>query len=106
MIIQNCLVELVAKLEHNYGYFSYVFKYLNPEDVTRYNDNYVICTRYPNWQHAIINIGDIGYVEIEVVRAGIDTWFDGEKQVPYRNNAARFIKFIDKPHEKSNEYSL
>ena len=107
MIIQNCLVELVTQIEHDYGYKAYVFKYLEESDVVRYNDNYIICTRYPNWNHREIKDGEIGFVEIEVVRAGIDTWFDGEKQVPYKNNASRFIKFIEKPNDKNiGEYIL
>ena len=106
MTIQNNLVKLLATFDHN-GYISYVFKYLDEFDVKKYKDKVIICTRYPNWDCRELKVGDIGYVEIEVVRAGIDTYYDGEKQVPYRNNAKRFIKFVDKPKsENPGEYTL
>ena len=103
MIIQNCLVKLVAVFEQSFGYITYVFKYLLPEDVKRYKDEIVICTRYPNWQCKNILEGEVGFVEIEVVRAGIDEYFDGEKMVKFRNNAKRFIKFVPKTHEENEE---
>ena len=106
MIIQNCLIEVVGEY-NNRGYITYVFKYLDEDDVKRYHDKVLICTRYPNWDCKDLKRGDVGYVEIEIVRAGIDTWFDGKKQIPYKNNAKRFIKFIDKPKEEGKEdYTL
>lgn len=103
MIIQNCLVKLVAEFADSLGYIQYVFKYLLDEDKVRYNDEAVICTRYPNWQMRDLKIGEVGYVEIEVVRAGIDEYYDGEKMVKFRNNAKRFIKFIEKPENENEE---
>ena len=100
------LVKLTAEFKDYFGYITYVFEYLDQYDVDTHKCKVIICTRYPNWNCRDLNVGDIGYVDIEVVRAGIDTWYDGEKQVPYRYNAKRFIRFVDKPSENSNEYSL
>ena len=106
MTIETLFVELSAVYKDYFGYITYVFKYLDQYDIDHHECKMMCCTRYPNWQTRELQIGDIGYVDIEVVRAGIDTWFDGEKQVPYRNNAKRFIRFVDKPSEKPGEYSL
>ena len=106
MKVETLLVELSAVHTDYFGYITYVFKYLDQYDVDNHKCKMMCCTRYPNWQSRDLKIGDVGYVDIEVVIAGKDTWFDGEKQVPYKNNAKRFIRFIDKPSENSNEYSL
>lgn len=106
MIIQNCLVKLLAAVTDSFGYTSYVFKYLDENDKIRYNDEGVICTRYPNWQTRMLKEGEVGYVEIEVVRAGIDEYYDGEKMVKFKQNAKRFIKFVEKPKEEEEDYTL
>ena len=106
MTVQHNFVKVVAVEDLSHGYIAYVFQYLNDDDIKRYGGEYVICTRYPNWMHRNLKVEDVGFVEIETVRAGIDTWFDGEKQVPYRYNAKRFIKFIDKPSSNTNDYHL
>ena len=107
MTIETLLVELSAVYTDYFGYITYVFKYLDEYDIENHKCKCMCCTRYPNWQSRDLKIGDVGYVNIEVVRAGIDTWFDGEKQVPYKHNAKRFIKFIDKPDDKNKEeYTL
>lgn len=106
MIVETNLVKLVAQTSDSYGYITYVFNYLDQYDINKYECKSMVCTRYPNWNCRDLKIGDEGYVNTETVRAGIDTWFNGEEQVPYRYNSVRFIKFIDKPSENSNEYSL
>lgn len=107
MTTETLLVELSAIYTDYFGYITYVFKYLDEYDINIHRCKVMCCTRYPNWQSRELKIGDIGYVDIEIVSAGIDTWFDGEKQVPYKNNAKRFIRFVDKPSSKNpNEYSL
>lgn len=39
-----------------------------------------MCTQPPNWSAATINYGDIGYLEVKPVIAGIDEWYDGDTQ--------------------------
>ena len=87
------LAKLVAKLDDVGGYITYVFIDLESKE-------YLMCTRFPNWEHRELRLGEIGYLEYMEIRAGIDLWFDGTKMVPYNYNNIQFIKFISKPPEK------
>ena len=95
------LCKLIASTTDYFGYTTYVFRLLDPEDIAIWTYKTLTCTRYPNWQCRELQIGDEGYVEINIVKAGIDTWYDGEKQIPYKNNAKQFLKFIDLPKEET-----
>ena len=60
-------------------------------------------TRWPNWQHSNIDIGEIGYVTYKEVIAGQDTWWDGTKFVPYNYTNIVFIKFVRKKSDTSQK---
>ena len=53
--------KLLTKREDNYSLF--VFQDLDTLE-------YVMCTRLPNWNIPKIDVGDIGYVKIQKVKAG------------------------------------
>lgn len=65
-----------------------------------------MCTRFPNWDHRKISLGEVGYLKFFEVQAGIDKWFDGEKMVPYHYNGTHFIKFVQKPTQKDHKYIM
>jgi len=71
-------------------YTCYVFQILN-------KDEYIMCTKLPNWQVPTINIGDIGYLDYQIVKAG-DEYFDPktEKHMTYLYSNIYFINFIHK----------
>ena len=48
------LTRLIAKEIDTLGYTTYVFECLDKEIIN--DTNYIMCTRYPNWNHRIINI--------------------------------------------------
>ena len=97
------LAQLVAKESDIAGYITYVFECLDKEIDTKY----IMCTRYPNWNHRVIDIGEVGYLNSCEIRAGVDQWFDGEKMIPYNYNGIQFNKFVSKPREKDkNEYIM
>lgn len=73
------------------GYVTYVFENLN---YTNLENQYIMCTRFPNWDHRILNIDDIGYLTIRFVEAGVDVWFDGNNFNPYKFTNIIFCKFI------------
>lgn len=79
------------------GYTTYVFECLDTE-VIKYT-KYIMCTRYPNWDHRQIELGEIGYLSFVEIRAGIDKWFNGKDMIPYNYNNIQFIKFIEKPKD-------
>lgn len=60
-----------------------------------------MCVQFPNWEHRPLRLGEIGFLEYKEIRAGIDTWFDGSKMIPYNYNNIQFIKFIPKPEEET-----
>ena len=62
-----------------------------------------MCTRFPNWNHRELEIGEIGYLEFVEIKAGDDTWFDGATKIPYRYNMIQFIRFIEQQDEETVE---
>lgn len=98
------LAQLVASNTGNLGYITYVFKCL--EDDVASISRYVMCVRYPNWNHRKIALGEIGYLTFEEVKAGKDTWYNGKTMIPYKYNAVQFLKFVGKPEELNHEYVM
>lgn len=104
MVVSTSLVKLLAQESDHFGYITYIFERLEAESLL---DKYIMCVRYPNWQHKELTVGDIGYVETAEIFAGTDKWFDGNKMIPYHYTTIQFIKFIEKPKEIKNlEYTL
>lgn len=97
------LVKLIASETDNLGYITYVFERL--EDCMA-SSKYIMCIRYPNWDHKKLRIGDVGFVHCEEIRAGVDKWYDGTKMVPYNYNTVQFIKFVYKPEEEDHKYVM
>lgn len=99
------LARLVAKEEDALNYVTYVFECLDEEILK--DTKYVMCTRYPNWNHRKIDIGEVGYLNFFEIRAGVDKWFDGEKMIPYNYSGIQFDKFVSKPKEEDkNKYIM
>lgn len=98
------LAMLVAKEVDTLGYVTYVFKCLDDEIAKE--SKYIMCTRYPNWEHRVINIGEIGYLNFVEIRAGIDKWFNGKDLIPYNYSNIQFIKFVEKPRETDYKYVM
>lgn len=98
------LAKLVASEQDYWGYTTYVFECLEKYAIE--NSKYIMCIRYPNWDHRKIELEEVGYLNCVEIRAGIDTWFDGEKMVPYKYNGTQFIKFVEKPKEEDHKYVM
>lgn len=81
-------VKLVAKRSSTYT--NYVFKDLN-------TNNYIFCTRLPNWQIPEIDIDDTGYLQYREVKAG-DEYInpDTGECIIYRYDNAYLINFVKK----------
>lgn len=88
-------VKFLAENVDSMGYYSYVFENL---DYDNWDNHYIMCVRFPNWEQSAFNIGDIGYLNVRYVEAGIDKWYDGEDFIFYRYTNVIFMKFIlEKP---------
>ena len=96
------LAQLVAKETDCFGYTIYVFKCLEEVKDTQY----IMCTRYPNWNHRTIQIGEVGYLNFIEIQAGIDKWFNGNEMIPYNYDNIQFIKFIEKPEKTDNKFIM
>lgn len=97
------LAKLRAQHCDLFGYITYVFE--NLESVDKY-DKYIMTIRYPNWEHKDLNIEDEGYLHYENIKAGVDTWFDGRRMIPYKYDSTQFIKFVSKPEKIDNKYIM
>lgn len=98
------LAKLLVKEIDTLGYVTYVFECLDKE--VRKETKYMMCTRFKNWDHRCIDIGEIGYLNFIEIKAGIDKWFDGKELIPYNYNNVQFIKFIEKPKENHQEFIM
>lgn len=96
LIMRTILAKLLEKSEDLFGYVTYVFEILEEEEIKSCNCKYLMCVRYPNWDHRILDKGEVGYLKYNEVRAGLDTWYDGNTFVPYKYDDIQFLKFIKK----------
>lgn len=97
--------QLVAVERDIMDYTTYVFKNL---DKAPFGHNYIMCTRWPNWQCGPVELNDVGYLTYNEVVAGRDSWFDKEtgKEVPYNYSNLVFIKFVPDKPDTSKEIIL
>lgn len=94
--------KLIAKQTDYAGYTTYVFENLGKD----YEEHYIMCVRYPNWQHSVIDIGKEGFLTFSEIIAGIDKWFDGQKFIPFNYSGVVFIKFIEKKDEEQKKFII
>ena len=86
MIEQINKVKLLAIRESKYT--MYVFQNLDFE-------GYIMCTRLPNWKVPDLNVGDIGFLEYQIIKAG-EEYFNvatQQKQI-YQYSNIYFNNFI------------
>ena len=100
-------IALYVKLNAKYidvgGYITYVFENLNYKS---YDQQYVMCVQFPNWNQSEINIGDVGYVNVRYVKEGVSQWYDGEKMNVYKYTNVVFLKFIKEPEKVNKEFLI
>ena len=55
-----------------------------------------MCVRFPNWNHRLMELGEIGFLTYNEVIAGKDDWYDPSirSMVPYNYSNLIFIKFV------------
>ena len=98
--------RLLVQETDSAGYTTYVFLVLDQSEVERLGTRYLMCTRWPNWDHRFIKNYEEGYLSITEIRAGIDEWFDGEKFVKYNYNNIQFNQFINKQQDYSHNFKM
>jgi len=86
----NKIVEVELKAVRESTYTMYVFKNLETSE-------YIMCTRLPNWQTPDLVIGDVGFLNYQIVQAG-EEYFnpDTEQLIKYLYSNIYFINFVNK----------
>ena len=100
--------QLIAK-ENNFAYTNYVFKFLDESDIQKYNSEYLMCTRFPSWDHRAIELFEEGYLEFKVNYAGDQYYSSSDSQsYCYKYNSVQFNKFVAKPAnvDKNKELTI
>lgn len=98
--MRTILAKLLETSNDLFGYITYVFEILEEEEIQFSNSKYLMCIRYPNWDHRPLEKGEVGYLKYNEVRAGLDTWYDGKDFIPYKYNDIQFLKFIKKTNNE------
>lgn len=84
--------KLVEYVEDFGGYISYVFQNLESD---RWDNKYMLCIRYPNWDHPDIPLDKEGYLTFTTIYCG-EKYYEprtGETKI-YTYTHNRFDKFI------------
>jgi hypothetical protein len=87
-------VKLVAQSIDIGNYTTYVFENL---EYKHYEDQYIMCVKFPNWNQSEIHIGNVGYLTVRHVKEGVSQWYDGEKMNVYKYTNIIFMKFVNEP---------
>lgn len=103
MITRTVKAELIASETDPMDYTTYVFKLADPTDVLQIGFKYIMCTRWPNWEHRQLKQGEVGFLNYSEIEAGKDTWFDGKDLIPYRYDSVQFNKFVAEQHVICNK---
>ena len=87
------------------GYIIYVFKNLEPSDP---KEVYKLVTRWPNWNHRDLKLGEIGYLTYNDVESGRTEWYNPNTKTMelYRTRACEFISFIAEKKTDEQEYIM
>lgn len=95
--------KVLEVINNPLGYIDYVVESLDKSQEKILITKYLIVTQFPNWDHRLLDKGEIGYLQYKEISPGIDKWFDGESFQDYKSfDGWQFIKFIRKSEEISN----
>ena len=77
-------------------YTTYVFKVIKENE-------YVMCTKLPNWQVPEINVGDVGFLQYQIVKSGEHYITPDGTDVVYKYSNIYFINFVKKTDAVKNK---
>lgn len=95
--------KLLAQETDPLNYTTYVFKLLDEEDKNALETRYIMCTRFPNWDHRELLNGEIGYVSFDIIQAGVDKWYKDGQFTPYNYSHVQFQKMLLKQSDTVNK---
>lgn len=96
--------RLLSYTEDIGGYTVYVFENL---DTKEWYTQYIMCTRFPNWNDIWPQIGDTGYLEIMYISAG-DKYYDRNSDIyeKYRFSNIQYSRFVKEKPKVSTKIKL
>lgn len=106
MTTRTVKCELLAAETDPMDYTTYVFKLVDPTDVFQIGFKYIMCTKWPNWNHRELKLGEIGYLSYSEITAGEDNWFDGKDLIAYKYSNIQFNKFVSEPAPIAKTFKL
>ena len=98
--------KLLVQETDSADYTTYVFEILDKDDIQKYRTKYIMCVKWPNWDHRLLKNGEMGYLNCMEIRAGVDQWFDGNGFTPYKYDAIQFVKFVEDQKITKNNFIL
>lgn len=93
--------ELVAFANDLGGYINYVFKNLESDS---WDNKYILCTQYPNWDQSPLKVGDIGYLTYTEIIGGTSYYSIKDRDTKiYGYTHNRFDRFIQERETDDNK---
>jgi hypothetical protein len=105
-LVTKC--KLLCQDTDSQGYITYVFELLESEEMNRLGNKYVMCVRWPNWDHRELRNGEVGFLSYSIIEAGVDCWYDtsSAQLIPYNYTSIQFNKFIAEQPEMTHSFKL
>ena len=107
MVNAKTKVKLLCQEKDSLDYTTYVFEILDINEIERLGFRYIMCTRWPNWEHRELLNGEVGYLYYSIIIAGQDSWFNGNGYTPYKTSVYQFNKFVaEQPEQFKHSFKL
>ncbi len=98
--------KLVCQETDSMGYTTYVFELCESEEMDRIGSKYIMCTRWPNWEHRQLQNGEVGYLQITEIIAGKSMWYANGEYTPYKYSTIQFDRFITEQPDHKHEFTM
>jgi len=106
MLTRTVKCKLIAEETDSLGYTTYVFELTDLEEIETFGIKYIMCKRWPNWDHRKLRIGEEGFLNYSEIIAGEDFWLGSGGKIPYNYTNVQFNKFISLPPGTAKTFKL
>lgn len=94
------ILAKICLIRNEGNYILYIVENLN---YNKWDNQYLLCVRYPNWEHRDLKENEIGYLTYTPIKAG-ETYLNNitGNMDTYKYSHIRFDKFLDINNEEDN----